>query len=163
MTTKPALRVFTARDLPWLVEQHRVRYTADEGFDDSFAGVVSRAAHDFLIRHDSSRDAAWIAWCSGQRAGSIFCSCAQDARAARLRLFFVEPEHRRQGIGELLLANCLDFARQSGCSRVIVSTYSAHEAACALYRKAGFQLTDSKPARAFGRELTELGWELALS
>ncbi len=44
-----------------------------------------------------------------------------------------------------------------------VSTYERHAAACALYLRMGFVLSDSKPARAFGHDMIEQSWQIALS
>lgn len=52
---------------------------------------------------------------------------------------YVEPGHRRLGVGESLLRTCLDDLRSSGTRRVRLSVWSENWKAMSLYRKAGFK------------------------
>ena len=42
---------------------------------------------------------------------------------------------------------------------MVLWTHKSHEAACALYAKSGFQMTDERPVHNFGRDLIEQSWE----
>jgi GNAT superfamily N-acetyltransferase len=56
--------------------------------------------------------------------------------AAKIRAFFVAPEHARHGIGRLLLETCVDTARRWGFSRLeLMATLPG----VALYSAMGFQ------------------------
>ena len=155
------IRPFRAEDAPWLVEQHGVLYTRDEGFDDNFGRLVARILDDFIRDHDPVRERGWIAERAGTRLGSIFC-VTQDARTAKLRLFLLVPEARGQGLGKRLLTTCMGFARDAGYRDMALWTHESHAAACALYRAFGWQLTGSKPVRSFGVDLIEQSWRIRL-
>ena len=57
---------------------------------------------------------------------------------AHITTFGVQPELRRQGIGERLLADVLRQALRSGCRRVTLEVRAGSAGAQALYRKYGF-------------------------
>jgi ribosomal protein S18 acetylase RimI-like enzyme len=50
----------------------------------------------------------------------------------------VAAEERGRGIGRSLMATALDWARQAGVEKVVLSVYPHNEAAIALYRSFGF-------------------------
>lgn len=58
-----------------------------------------------------------------------------DIDAARIRAFFVHPEHARKGLGRRLLQACEDAARESGFrSTALVATLPGHR----LYSRCGY-------------------------
>jgi ribosomal-protein-alanine N-acetyltransferase len=59
------------------------------------------------------------------------------ADEAELLLIAVEPEHRRRGIGQMLLDHFLDGARNAGAARVHLEVRDGNPA-IAMYRRAGF-------------------------
>lgn len=155
------LRSFRPEDTPWLVEQHKVLYARDEGFDGSFAILVAQILQDFSAAHDKGRERGWVAERAGRPLGSIFC-VAQDDQTAKLRLFLLLPEARGLGLGKRMLTTCMDFARASGYRQMVLWTHESHAAACALYRAFGWQLTASKPVHSFGVDLVEQSWQIWL-
>ena len=61
---------------------------------------------------------------------------APETDAAKIRAFFVAPEHARRGIGRLLLATCAEAARVGGFSRLeLMATLPG----VPLYGAMGFQ------------------------
>ncbi|WP_299354160.1 GNAT family N-acetyltransferase [uncultured Shimia sp.] len=161
MTDAVTLQLFTADDLEWLVDQHARLYARDEGFDESFGQLVRQILEDFVTDHDSTCERGWMAMRNGQRLGSIFCVKLDD-KNAKLRLFFLVPEARGLGVGKQLLQACMGFARDKGYEKMQLWTHESHEAACALYRKFGWQLLASKPVKSFGVDLIEQSWEIDL-
>ena len=97
----------------------------------------------------------------GKPLGSIFCVRLDD-QTAKLRLFFTAPEARGLGLGKRLLDACMGFARDRGYTRMELWTHESHEAACALYSRAGWVCTSSKPVHSFGVDLVEQAWEVKL-
>ena len=71
--------------------------------------------------------------------------------APRLRWFLVDPAARGHGLGTKLVNATLVFCREQGYPRVILWTVNLCTAAARLYRAAGFQLVEQKPAQAWGR------------
>lgn len=151
------LREFRATDTDWLIAQHGTQYAADEGFDDTFGPLVASILAGFNASHDPACERGWIAQQGDKRLGSIFCVRMDDS-TAKLRLFLLTPEARGKGLGKKLLATCMGFAREKGYSGMQLWTHESHKAACALYAKAGWTLTESQPVHAFGCDLVEQTW-----
>ncbi|MGY6517578.1 MAG: N-acetyltransferase family protein [Lysobacteraceae bacterium] len=162
-STPLALRDITAEDLPWVLESHRDVYTREYGFDGTFVHAVEAALKAFARQRDPRRDGGWVAWDRAARVGSILCGRSDEPDSARIRLFLLTPDHRGQGLGRQMLDHALAFARSAGYRQVKVSTYTAHAAACALYRRMGFWLQASTPAHAFGRDLVEVDFRRELA
>ncbi len=156
------LRDLAIGDAGWLIEQHALLYARDEGFDASFEALVAEILAAYIRDRNPARERAWIAWSKGRRLGSIFCVEGPAPDVAKLRLFLLVPEARGLGLGQRLLTECLDFARASGYRRLVLWTHESHEAACALYRKAGFRLDSAKPVISFSVDLIEQQWSIDL-
>jgi len=148
-------------DSGWLIQQHGELYQREEGFDHSFEALVAEILADFIRNHDREYERAFIAQRGGQRLGSIFC-VRQDSETAKLRLFLLVPEARGAGLGRKLLEACMGFARERGYRRMVLWTHKSHNAACALYAKAGFQITSEQNVHEFGVDLVSQNWEIAL-
>ena len=100
-------------DLGWVVQAQAAGYTRQYGWDAAFEAMVARIVADFVDHRDPEREAAWIAEVDGEPAGSVFC-VRKDDRVAQLRLLYVDAAARGLGIGTLLVAECLRFAREAG-------------------------------------------------
>ena len=155
--TDVILRPFRADDIDWLVDQHETHYAQVEGFDGSFAPLVRAILEAFVTDHDPACEHGWIAMSGGDRLGSIFC-VRLDGQTAKLRLFFLVPAARGKGVGRLLLDQCMGFARDAGYAGMQLWTHESHRAACTLYARAGWKLTESRPVRSFGQDLVEQTW-----
>jgi GNAT superfamily N-acetyltransferase len=156
-----AIRTVTRDDIPWIVERHAALYAQADGFDASFGQLVRQILDDWFPRHDPARERGFLALSGGQRIGTIFCVRLDD-RTAKLRLFLLEPVARGRGLGRLLLAECMGFARVAGYTRMTLWTHESHTAACRLYRATGFACISSTPVRSFGRDLVEQHWQIDL-
>ena len=99
------IRKFTKADRDWLIAQHEQHYAQEEGFDASFGVLVTEIIDAFLVDHDPTCEAGWIAWQDGQRLGSIFC-VRLEAQTAKLRLFLLTPDARGKGLGKRMLETC---------------------------------------------------------
>jgi GNAT superfamily N-acetyltransferase len=156
------LRDLEIGDAGWLIEQHGVLYARDEGFDASFEALVAEILAAFIRDHDPSAERAFVAVEGSRRLGSVFCVRSGEPGVAKLRLFLLVPEARGRGLGQRLLDACVAFARDAGYRTLRLWTHESHRAACALYAKNGFRLTDSRPVRSFGVDLVEQSWEIDL-
>ena len=152
-----SLRPFQGDDIDWLVERHATLYAQDDGFDDTFGPLVRSILEAFQGEHDTACEQGWIAQADGARLGSIFC-VRLDATTAKLRLFLLVPEARSRGVGRQLLAQCMSFARDAGYQGMQLWTHESHQAACALYARNGWTLSDSKAVHSFGQDLIEQTW-----
>ena len=55
----------------------------------------------------------------------------------------VNEQFRRQGIGQALLAKGVEEARRKGYSKLVLEVEIGNEKAIALYRKSGFEITNT--------------------
>lgn len=156
------LRDIAPGDAGWLIQRHAEYYSENYGFDASFEPLVAQILTDFLNVRDRATERAFIAADGARRLGSIFCVQSGTPGVAKLRLFFLEPDARGIGLGQRLLDACLGFARGAGYRQMTLWTHESHRAACAIYAKAGFTLTASKPVHSFGQDLVEQSFEIAL-
>lgn len=95
-------------------------------------------------RNAKKPEAAFIAEVCGVRAGFIwvsteiglgtgeFCGWVLD--------IYVRPEHRRRGIGSMLLSKAEEWARKQNAGSLWLNAGAENEAALALYRHEGFKV-----------------------
>jgi ribosomal protein S18 acetylase RimI-like enzyme len=95
-------------------------------------------------------------------SGSILGCVYLKPKGKRLYLstLAVVPEMQSQGVGQQLLAAAEDYARQHGCTRVLMSVLSARPELVAWYERHGYQRTGKSEAfpntTEFGRPLQPL-------
>lgn len=136
-------------------------YREEHGFDASFAGAVN-AALDLLESRISQASSRYLVVVSGERpVGCIFLS-AEAPAVARIRLFYLDEAHRRQGIGKRLLRTVLNAARENEIKTIRVSTFDRHFEACRLYESFGFEPTGTTALTAFGQVMKQVDYELLL-
>jgi DNA-binding MarR family transcriptional regulator/N-acetylglutamate synthase-like GNAT family acetyltransferase len=152
------LRAPEPGDLGWVVERHGARYAAEYGWDPTFEALVARVVADFAERHETKREAAWIAELDGERVGCVFCTAADETDTAQLRLLLVEPCARGHGVGTRLVDECLRFARRAGYTRITLWTNDVLVAARRIYERAGFVRDRSEPHHSFGHDLVGEYW-----
>ncbi|NLU72134.1 GNAT family N-acetyltransferase [Streptomyces sp. HNM0575] len=175
-------------DLGWIVERNAAVYAEEFGWDGTYEALVARIVAGFAAGHDPEREAVWIAELDGRRAGCVMCvddtaeDAAEDAAAnpagdegtaadgaartpphtARLRLLLVDPSARGHGVGDRLVAECVDFARAAGYRELVLWTNDVLAAARRIYQRAGFELLGEDRHHSFGHDLTGQDWRLVL-
>jgi ribosomal protein S18 acetylase RimI-like enzyme len=97
------------------------------------AGRASRAEL-LVVRDPAGRVVGSVALVLEGDFGNV---TASDDEAA-FRMLVVDPAAQGRGIGELLVATCLDRARAAGKRRMVLSTDPLMAAAHRLYRRLGF-------------------------
>ncbi|MEU0480680.1 helix-turn-helix domain-containing GNAT family N-acetyltransferase [Streptosporangium sp. NPDC006013] len=137
------LRPLRPGDLGWVIHRHGTLYSSEQGWGMDFEALVARVAADYVDHHDPAREAGWIAEVDGERAGCVFC-VRKDDETAQLRLLLVEPSARGMGIGSLLVAECVRFARAAGYRRMRLWTRDVLLGARRIYRTAGFELVEKE-------------------
>ena len=145
-------------DLGWVVERHGARYAAEYGWDVTFESLAARVVADIAERSGTGREAGWIAELDGTRVGCVFCTAADEADGAQLRLLLVEPSARGLGVGTRLVDECLRFAKRSGYTRITLWTNDVLLAARRIYERAGFQCDRREPHHSFGHDLVGEYW-----
>lgn len=155
------LRPLEGGDIGWVLERHGVLFPREYGWGPGFELLVSGVLTEFAATRDEPGNAGWIAELDGRRAGSIFC-VGMDERVAKLRLLLVEPWARGLGLGERLVAQCIDFARSAGYEELVLWTMEVLVHARPIYERAGFELVESERHTLFGPELVGQTWRLDL-
>jgi len=146
-----------------LVELHGRYYAGDWRFGRPFEAKVASELGELLARLDPNRDGFWIAAEDDEIVGGIAIDGTHTPGAARLRFFIVDGVHRGAGLGERLMRTALDFCRSTGHKRVFLTTFAGLDAARKLYERHGFVLTEERPDRTWGVEVTEQRFDLQLT
>ncbi|WP_066587406.1 bifunctional helix-turn-helix transcriptional regulator/GNAT family N-acetyltransferase [Sphingomonas pruni] len=159
---RPILRGLEPGDLGMVIARQAILYAEEYGWNSDYEALVARILADFHQSFDPSCDAAWIAEMDGRMAGSIFLVHGDEPDVGKLRLLYVEREARGAGVGKMLVAACVDRAREVGYKRLDLWTNSVLAAARRIYERAGFVLTDEASHHSFGKDLIGQTWSLAL-
>lgn len=157
------LRPHQPGDIGWAIERHGVLYTREYGWDPAFEALVAEIAAKFLHNFDAKRERCWIAERGGERLGCVFLVRKSQA-TAQLRMLLVEPSARGLGLGNRLVQECIDFARQTGYRKIMLWTNSALAAARHIYAKVGFEIVakEEETSRLFHHGQVSETWELEL-
>jgi GNAT superfamily N-acetyltransferase len=83
----------------------------------------------------------FVAEIDGEVVGTVSGGDGKTSRAAAVTAMWVDPRFRRRGVGELLLASVLDWARADGYREVFLWVTEGNENAERLYVRHGFART----------------------
>lgn len=99
-----------------------------------------RAAHtDLLVAVDEDiEEPVILGAVAFVSAGTEYAEICRDGEA-EFRMLAVAPPARRRGVARLLVQACLDRARESGASQVVICSSTDMPAAHRLYQRFGFQ------------------------
>jgi DNA-binding MarR family transcriptional regulator/GNAT superfamily N-acetyltransferase len=159
---RPVLRGLKPGDLGLVTARQAILYAEEYGWNGDYEALVARILADFHQCFDPTRDAAWIAEMDERMVGSIFLVHGDTPDVGKLRLLYVEPDARGAGIGQMLVAACVDRAREVGYERLDLWTNSVLSVARRIYERAGFVLVEETPHHSFGKDLVGQTWSLAL-
>ncbi|MET0363152.1 MAG: helix-turn-helix domain-containing GNAT family N-acetyltransferase [Sphingobium sp.] len=160
--TSVTLRDLRLGDLGLVVHRQAVLYADEYGYDGDYETLIAQILADFRDKFDPANDAAWIAEIDGRMAGSIFLVRGDEPGVCKLRLLYVEPDARGNGVGQRLIHVCVERARNLGYRRMELWTDSQLTAARSLYERGGFERIDATPARFFGQDIVSETWSLDL-
>ncbi|HHY50622.1 MAG TPA: MarR family transcriptional regulator [Alphaproteobacteria bacterium] len=155
------LRPHRIGELGWLIHRQGLLYNLQYGWNGDFEALIARIYNEYHFAPETPPKALWVAEQNGAVAGSIFCMPSEGLEgSAQLRMLYVEPEARGQGVGGMLVDQCVAFARGAGYERVRLWTHSVQEAARKVYARAGFTIVEEWDHRSFGKNLHAEIWEL---
>lgn len=157
-----SLRPLRPGDLGWITHRQAVLYAQEYGWDWTYEGLVSRILGAFVPEFDPAREDGWVAERGGAIVGSIFLMKSDNPAVAKLRLLYVEPTARGAGVGRMLVAKCVDRAREFGYRELTLWTNDILIAARRIYQAAGFRLVSEEPHHSFGHDLVGQTWTLDL-
>ncbi|MEA3390869.1 bifunctional helix-turn-helix transcriptional regulator/GNAT family N-acetyltransferase [Sphingobium sp. CCH11-B1] len=138
-----------------------ILYAASHGWGRGLEVVEAETVAAFLRDFKPGREQCWIADLAGVMAGAVFLTDEGDG-TARLRLLHVEPFARRRGIGDALVRNCIQFAREVGYDRIMLWTHTVLDAARRIYARHGFECIDVETHDKFGDPVQGETWRLTL-
>lgn len=147
-------------DVGCITYLHAVLYAPKQGWDHTFDSYVAIPLAQFAMRR-SPQERIWIAEKGGRIVGCAAIVKASES-AAQLRWLLLRPEVRGRHYGRRMVEEALQFCREAGYSSVFLWTVSTLPAAAGLYRSAGFRETEKVTHELWGREVTEVRYELEL-
>lgn len=156
------IRPYREDDIPYVIDRQLSLYEAERNFTtDIWKKYLTQGVLALVERFDSEKDCIFILECNGSPAGCVAITHTKD-NMAQLRYFFLEPELRGLGVGTDLLNKALSFCREKKYSHVFLWTVSAQETARILYKKAGFEITETSENESWGIPVLEEKWDLDL-
>lgn len=156
------IRPYQEQDLSYVIDRQLSLYESERHFTtETWKHYLTQGVISLVEKFDAEKDCMFILECNGNPAGCIAITHTEDA-VAQLRYFFLEPELRGLGAGTRLLNTALDFCREKKYSHAFLWTVSAQESARALYKKAGFRITETCANENWGVPVLEERWDLNL-
>lgn len=156
------IRPYQKDDIKYVIDRQLSLYEAERHFTtDIWKDYLTKGVIALVEKFDPEKDCMFILECDGSPSGCVAVTHTKDDMA-QLRYFFLEPELRGLGVGTALLNKALDFCRQKKYPHVFLWTVSAQESARILYKKAGFELTETSENEDWGIPVVEERWDLEL-
>ena len=139
-----------------IVNLHEKYFVQRLGWGTTFKDDVREYLEKLLQHFQPKRDGLWVA----RKGEVIIGSIAIDGRAdgpesARLRVFVVDHNYYRQGIGKSLLDQAITFCRTIGYKRIELWTFDNLYEAKALYLNYGFRILKERNVKYWGYQLRE--------
>jgi RimJ/RimL family protein N-acetyltransferase len=138
-----AVRRATPADATALVELGRAVSSEPEAWlitESDWRGVADERRYLRAIRR-SPHAAVFVAEYDGAVIGRL--SLARDSHPASVHVadlgLMVAAGHRRRGIGRLLLAQAVEWAREAGVEKLELHVFPHNEPAIKLYQRFGFE------------------------
>jgi DNA-binding MarR family transcriptional regulator/GNAT superfamily N-acetyltransferase len=148
-------------DIGWMVHRQGLLYNQQFGWNIDFEALIAGIYSAYHAARDVPPKDLWVAEQDGSIVGSIFVMPSEGiAGSAQLRMLYVEPAARGQGIGAALVAQAVSFARNSGYERMRLWTHTIQQSARNLYEAAGFKVVETVEEDNFGMKMTGEIWEL---
>ncbi len=120
------------------------RGLAPASMRDRFEAYIALALREEIDRigdyYDPARGGGFWVAVEGETVVGTYGLEPAGAGAFELRRMYVDPAHRRRGIGALLLSHAEATCRSKGASKLVLSTSELQTAAIALYNSAGYRL-----------------------
>jgi DNA-binding MarR family transcriptional regulator/GNAT superfamily N-acetyltransferase len=161
-TAPIVLRPLQVGDIGAITRDQGLLYAREYGWDLTYEALVAELLAAFVSGFDPVKEEAFVAERDGRVVGSIFLFRGDTPDAAKLRLFYVDPATRGQGLGARLVEACIKAAQTRGYKRLRLWTQDCLVSARRIYQAAGFQLVSEERHHRFGHDLNAQVWELLL-
>jgi len=155
------LRPHRIGELGWMTHRQGLLYNQQFGWNGEFEALIAGIYSAYVAAPEQPPKQLWVAEQNGGVVGSVFVQpTAGIPGSAQLRMLYVEPAARGQGIGATLVDQAVSFARGAGYERMRLWTHTIQEAARRIYAAAGFVVVETMPEQNFGKALTGEIWEM---
>jgi N-acetylglutamate synthase-like GNAT family acetyltransferase len=155
------LRVFRPGDMGQITARQSILYSEIYGWGVGMEALIGEITAGFLRNFQPGREQCWIAERDGRMLGCVFL-VSDSTETARLRLLYVEAEARGLGIGNLLVEQCVNFARDAGYRELVLWTHTVLDSARKIYAAHGFEITSVDVHHEFGKPEQGESWRLVL-
>lgn len=158
------IRPHRVGEIGWLIHRQAVLYNLEYGWNSDFEALITKIYAEFDSIGEGRPKSLWIAECNGEIVGSVFVIPSEEQKnVAQLRMLYVEPSARGQGIGRRLVAEALIFSRASNYERITLWTQDCLTSARKIYQAAEFKLVSKGKHHSFGQDLNGQYWERTLT
>ncbi len=106
--------------------------------EDACFGIDAFSRRQMLYLITQSKGLFLIAKHNNQVAGYVLLITIHRHNTGRIYSIAVSPQHRGNGIGELLLEKAIEFARNNALKAIFLEVRTDNNAAISLYHKKGF-------------------------
>ena len=156
------IRPYRHGEEEYVAQLHERLYPEEQSWGTEFTDYAAAIPRSFAKKEKNDREELYVAEKDGRLIGCIMLCGTEDPRVGQLRVFAVEKEYRRRGIGAALLQTAMDKAKSTGYGKLILWTADAAAAARRKYEELGFRTVETKENRTWstvGEVVTELKME----
>jgi GNAT superfamily N-acetyltransferase len=151
---------FAPGDLGELVAIHGRENFIDYGFDPHHEAYCALIGAEFLLE-PQPRTCLWLVKKGNEVVGSVIIF-ERGENIAQLRLLFVARSARGIGLGRWLVEVAVSYCVSTGFQHVYLWTVDGLDRAISIYQSLGFRPTEKKVSSEWGRDSTEIRYDLDL-
>lgn len=137
------IRPYQRGEEQYVANLHKKLYSEEYSWGPSFTDYAVKIALDFAKKEKSEKEELFVAEMNGTLIGCIMLCQTDVSEIGQLRLFAVEKEYRRYGVGTALINAFIEKAKSVGYQKLILWTASPLTAAIHHYEKIGFRITET--------------------
>lgn len=159
------IRPYQHGEEQYVANLHKKLYSEEYSWGPSFTDYAVKIALDFAKKEKSEKEELFVAETNGTLIGCVMLCETDDAKTGQLRLFAVEKEYRRYGVGTALINAFMGKAKSVGYQKLVLWTASPLTAAIHHYEKIGFQITETVENHTWstnGETLDEIKMEMEI-
>lgn len=148
-------------DIGYIIYLHSIIYAQESSFSSEFELYVIKSFSTFLEHYSPEKDRIWMAEYNNKIIGCIAIVHKTQVEA-QLRWFLLDPDFRGLGIGNKLLNDAIAFCHDKKYKNVFLLTTNMQLRALEMYKKIGFELTESKKVNQWGTILHDERYDLKI-
>ena len=159
MSTETEYSGFETGAVERVIALHMDYYGPNWQFGPAFEKYLLDGLNEFTARLNPEKDLFLVAKRGGEIVGSV-CIDGSAAESAQLRWFILDQSCHGMGIGNGLMSRAMAFVEKAEHRHVFLYTFVGLNAACRLYEKHGFHLTETLAEdNTYGTPVTALRYD----